>query len=697
MKPKQILRGVSSLRVAARAASRAEATIPTRRESLVYAPDEAGPSLSSSHAPLMHGRQIPLKHSGTSHRGMTQPHILTRLIKSCGAPAELLTLLQHHSTSLNEIHLSASMVMLAKHQGRDDKALAVCILLLASVIRKQVASWDSKNSSRAVANIIWAAAKLIERLEQGSESSKALGDLTELSSLLLLRHLPLSIPHFNAQHVSNCAYALSIISRHISSREAVSSRIPFLLGLFLNRASELFLGQEFNEPQAYANLLYSLSSMSHVLLPESSWVDQFLDSCEPLLDRFEPMHISSTLTALSNLSYHPGESWLRSAMKALRIKLRISSSQSLSNILWSLAKLGCQEEISAGGIFLEILNELLEEVSSRSSLFSVQDCSNTLWSLAKLNLHSHPRSFDIQRSLISHMARPHILTQAVPQDISNALWAISSLSPMLRPSQGTDEMKKDLEAIASHLTQSSDAARGPLMAQCKAQELSNIALAAARCGLTDEEVWLGLWDASLSLLPPSLPSAMQPQHIVNMTWAAARSGQMPSDAWFSMALEALIHWQQEGLLTDQAKACVLWSSARMGVFPSVPVLHSLLDSLSLENLTDQGLAMVFWAVSTMNGGGKKKKRRSSPSSLLLSSSFAQIAAAIMDRVDLVDSRAFLISLKVMAQADAPLNLSHEQQRKLVKAANKALPDMRMTDARSILKSLMRMGLQPGPR
>lgn len=701
----QELRRASSSRKCSLRAARTSTLTSTRPRNTVEDRRDESSSLASPHGLAMHGRSQKKFEAQTKR---IEPHVLTRIISSCRTPNELLTLLQHHSTCLNEIHLSAAMVKLAKHQGKEDnQELALCTAFIAPLIRKSTPTWTAKESSRAVANIIWSAAKLIERIERApsierSLSAKAQRDLIDLSSLLLLHHLPLCILHFKAQHVSNSAYALSILSKHKAANEGLSSTIPYLVSLILNRARDLLIRQEFNEPQAFANLIYSLSVTDHS--PDPTWMDLFLDSCEPLLHLFEPMHISSTLTALSTLSYHPGEAWLGSAMQAMRIKLRISSPQSLANVLWSIARLGCkEEEIQSGGDLCEALDELMGEVAARSSLFSAQDCSNILWSLAKMVHSIHKRHLSIHTSLISCMSRPLILNKALPQDISNALWAVSILKPEVNQAKYQDDaMRKDLEAIALRLSEINDgeSSRGLLMAQCKPQELSNVAIAVARLGLMKNESsswWQALYESSLPLLSPSAPLSMQAQHISNIIWAAARSGNNePPDAWLSSALDAFVKKLQKGEATDQAVACVLWSLAKIDSSPPHSVLKALLEAFSIESSTDQGLSMVLWAVATMKQR-ERHKGRPSPSGLLLSSSYDRMMDAVMDRVDQLEPRALIICLQVMAGAKTPPNLSKMRQKqlpRLIEASRKTLPSVGAREARSILKSLVMMGYQP---
>ena len=691
----------SRLSLVASAVRSATLTHPRRQNTIDHPDESTRPSLASSisHAPLSsHGR--PSISSAAKLTRATEPRLLTRLLSSCRTPNELLTLLQHHSTSLNDIHLSASMVLLAKYKGDNGHAMTSCVKLMAPLIDRKM----TRESSRAIANIIWSSAKLIERINNLPPSpllSSSVKSLLDLSSSLLLHHLPICISQFNAQHLSNTAYALSILSKNQTNvnNEALINSLPNLLVLILNRAQYLFSLQEFKEPQAIANLLYSLSSMSHS--PESRWMDQCLDACEPILHQFEPMHISSTLTALSSLSYHPGEAWLASAMNALRMKLRISSPQSISNVLWSIAKLGCQDELSSGGVFLETVEEMLQEVASRAPFLSSHDCSTILWSLAKLNLPSNERHLKIQQSLVSQMSKPLVLQKAVPQDISNALWAVSVLwTHGLGQSRSKYEQRINLEVIALRLTQSSDMTRGTMiMAQCKPQELSNVALAVARLGLMVEGWWQALWGASLPLLsPPSPPLSwnVEPQHISNMLWAAAKSRQQPPDAWISSALAAFDRGAMEGRATDQAIACILWSLARMDHAPTLTALETLLGSFSLEEASDQGLSMIFWALSRM-------KKQASPHSTrhLLRSSLDRMTTVVYDRVNVLGmvlgQHSFVVCLKVMSEAEVSLNLSKGQKEKLVEATYRALPKMGMREARSVLKSLITMGYRPGPR
>ena len=109
------------------------------------------------------------------------------------------------------------------------------------------------------------------------------------------------------------------------------------------------------------------------------------------------------------------------------------TSQSVSNLLWSLAKLVENEllQLDQGGLASQAVTTLLPKVVTLPGPFKPQEISNLLWSLAKLVENG---LLQLDQGGLASQAVTALLPKVVtppgpfkPQEISNLLWALAAL------------------------------------------------------------------------------------------------------------------------------------------------------------------------------------------------------------------------------------------------------------------------------
>ena len=226
---------------------------------------------------------------------------VTRLIGACTSPAQLHSVLLQHSGRLNFIHASAAIVLLSKmadatagsrngaswrSSGRLVGQMRGCAAAMSALVASQL----DELQPRAVANCLWAAAKLAGALEETEEAGleeregealegqKAAGVPTRQHqqqqqrtpsprpigfralALLLLGRVPLALPHFLPQHVSNTACAMASLASSTGRRTGDEVQWTGMLALMEAHTHPLL--PEFG-PQAIANLLHSLAVLEH--------------------------------------------------------------------------------------------------------------------------------------------------------------------------------------------------------------------------------------------------------------------------------------------------------------------------------------------------------------------------------------------------------------------------------------------------
>ncbi len=239
--------------------------------------------------------------------------------------------------------------------------LAACAEGLAGLVASHAAEFPP----RALANSLWAAAKLARRLhpdaeaeaaaldgspdaqaeaeaEEASSSSssssgssgrgstegpagRALRALVTLSLRLLGAAAEVPAHEFEPQHLSNVVYAAALVHEAMPAalplgpppglQDAASAAhrgtgpaLPPSQRAVRACASALLAASRgrLHElgPQALSNVLYAAGLMG--LRPEPAWLAAVLAAAAPQLARFEPQHASNTLWALARMEFYPG-------------------------------------------------------------------------------------------------------------------------------------------------------------------------------------------------------------------------------------------------------------------------------------------------------------------------------------------------------------------------------------------------------
>ncbi|GAX81083.1 hypothetical protein CEUSTIGMA_g8517.t1 [Chlamydomonas eustigma] len=429
---------------------------------------------------------------GFSHHARSFPddRQLTQLISDCRSPSELYDLCSVHSTQLNTIHVSAALVKLSKisdikrrrqerqcssksrhspdprqyqgpasrsnkytspssrldlETGQDTRtSMLHCSLLLFQLVE----DFSPLLEARAVANCLWAAAKILQTLHSiplsdlspnnrerspgahlpSSESQQSNpsgprswqyvihGILPEEDPALSTPHRHRASSHTSGSHSSS--HPQQVHGGGDQLLYAAQLRCLSVCQTLLDKASSFlhaFL------PQHLSNTAIALSILSSILLNGGHQHEQVPrsgqagppakttvhNSTAAVSSTVEPTQVLMTpqqlVDTMSSIMHH---SWPQ---------LQQFNPQASANMIHSMAVIGFQP-------YEGWISDLLDAMEPKLLTFEPQHISMTLWSLAKLEYH--PGDDWIVNAFT---AASYKLPLSTPQALSNMLWALAKL------------------------------------------------------------------------------------------------------------------------------------------------------------------------------------------------------------------------------------------------------------------------------
>ncbi|KAJ1488554.1 hypothetical protein T484DRAFT_1782771 [Baffinella frigidus] len=489
------------------------------------------------------GGGIPAKGEG----GPLDARQITGVIKNCREVGELGRILQDHKGSLNQIHVSAAWVCLARigRGGGGGEARTVLTAL-------QHATRDvlDQMGAREIANVHHSMARL-------HDSRRMLAPNYERALLLeaMQRRATATAGEFIPQAVSNVLWALATMGER-ADRE--------LLEAMQTRAKET--AGEF-KPQEVANLMWALATMGEK--PDRELLEAMQNRATATAGEFIPQTVSNLLWSLATM----GEKADRGLLEAMQRRAKETAGefkpQEVANSLWALATMG--ERADRG-----MLEALQTQATAKAGEFILQDVVNVLWALATMGQKA-------DRGLLEAMQRRATATAGkfIPKAVAKLLWALATM--------GIKADRNLLEAMQTRATATAG--------EFNPQDVSNVLWALATMG---KKADLELLEAMQNRATANA-GEFNPQAISNLLWALATMG--------AKADQGLLEAMQRratatvGEFNPQTVSNVLWALAVMGdsLDGSLAVLVDLLAARILElrdQFTDVGkLQLHQWLLS----------------------------------------------------------------------------------------------------
>jgi predicted component of type VI protein secretion system len=356
------------------------------------------------------------------------PGQLTSAIKGCTSSDELLSLVEQHGQTFNQIHcatvLSHAAQLVARHRCAIPRSGIERMVQLA---QEQLASMGAQ----ALANSAYALAKLehkddvfmVALVEAAAPQLRdfkpqelantvwALATLGHAGDAFVAALLKVAAPqlcNFKPQELANTAWALATLGHADDA---------FMAALL--KAAKLQL-RDYN-PQALANTVWALATLGH---GDDAFVAALLKVAAPQLRNFNPQNLANTVWALATLG-HADDAFVAALLKVAAPQLRDFNPQALANTVWALATLGHADDACVAA--------LLKAAAPQLRDFNPQELSNTAWALAVLD-----HADDIFMAALLQQAAGMVIpfdSQALIQIFMCMLWLKDQRSDVAAPAQ----------------------------------------------------------------------------------------------------------------------------------------------------------------------------------------------------------------------------------------------------------------------
>ena len=513
------------------------------------------------------------------------------------------------------VHSFTSIQLLYPLRQAKDRDLIRAINALTEALLSNVAQLG-EFGNQAVANLLWALAKLVEnglQLDQGGLANGAVTAL--LTQVVQEAQVASHQAGFKPQEIAILLWALA---------KLVENGLQLDQGGLANEAVTALLPQVAShqagfKPQEIANLLWALAKLvenGQLQLDQGGLANRALTALLPQVVQvaqveshqagFKPQEIANLVWALAKLvengvlQLDQGD-LANGALTALLLQVvqvaQVASHQAgfkpqeIANLLWALAKLveNGLLQLDQGGLANRALTALLSQVvqvaqvESHQAGFIPQHIANLLWALAKLVENGLLKldQGDLAKGAVMALL-PQVVQVAsrqpgfTPQGVANLLWALAKLveNGLLQLDQGglangaLTALLPQVVQVASH------------QAGFKPQEIANLLWALAK--LVENGLQLdqgGLANGALTALlqqvvqVASHQAGFTPQGVANLLWALAKlveNGllQLDQGGLANGALTALLQQvvqvaSHQAGFTPQGVANLLWAQAKL--------------------------------------------------------------------------------------------------------------------------------------
>ena len=466
------------------------------------------------------------------------------------------------------VHSFTSIQLLYPLRQAKDRDLIRAINALTEALLSNVAQLG-EFGNQAVANLLWALAKLVEnglQLDQGGLANGAVTAL--LTQVVQEAQVASHQAGFIPQHIANLLWALAKLVENgllkLDQGGLGSGAVMALLPQVV-QVAQVASHQTGFKPQEITNLLWALAKLVEnglLQLDQGSLANRAVTALLPQMVQvashqpgFKPQEIANLLWALAKLvengllKLDQGD-LANGAVTALLPQVvqvaQVASHQAgfkpqeIANLLWALAKLveNGLLKLDQGGLANRALTALLPQVvqvASHQAGFTPQGVANLLWALVKLV----ENGLQLDQGDLAYGAVTALLPQVVqvaqvashqtgfkPQEITNLLWALAKLveNGLHKLDQGglahgaVMALLPQVVQVASH------------QAGFKPQEIAILLWALAKLvenGLLQLDQG-GLANRALTALLPQVmqvashQAGFKPQEITNLLWALAK-------------------------------------------------------------------------------------------------------------------------------------------------------------------------------
>jgi hypothetical protein len=313
----------------------------------------------------------------------------------------------------------------------------------------------------------------VEMLAQDAEGARG----RKRSGISLCQRALQVVSDFNAQNIANVAYGCATaLSKGGGLGEGEGRGMMSILdpGDQLWRAMQLQAAARISDfnAQGIANTVYACGRLQRGLV-KPLW-DAVEAQSLRCMEGFNTQNVANTLWGYATLGREPGDlMWEALASRAMLLAGEMSP-QNVANTLWAYATL---REGGGRQANVELVRALEAVAARRIDGFSAQGISNVLWSLARMGLEMSP---GLRQTISEHPSLPVRVGEMNAQNIANTVWALGVMG--VEPGAGMmSEIERQVVARVGR------ASRGAAKAKAGDPEPTVGGVDEAQGGVEDEE------------------------------------------------------------------------------------------------------------------------------------------------------------------------------------------------------------------
>ncbi|KAJ1470971.1 hypothetical protein T484DRAFT_1916953, partial [Baffinella frigidus] len=329
--------------------------------------------------------------------GQLNARQLTGVIKDCREAGELARILQEQSGALDQIHVSAAWVCLARiGRGRGGGEVGDVVGPLQEKTRGVL----DQAGGRQIANVMHSMAKLHKWRRWLDATDRGLLEAMQ-------RRATATVGEFKPQNVANMLWALATMGERADRGllEAMQRRATATAGDF--------------KPQGVGNVLWALATMGEKVDP--GLLKAMQGRATETAGDFKPQEVANVLWALATMGEKADPGLLEAMQRRAMATAGEFNSQDVGNVLWALATIG-------EGADRELLKAMQRRATATAGEYKPQGVGNVLWALATMGESANRELLDAMGGRATETAG-----EFKPQDVGNVLWALATMGGAADP------------------------------------------------------------------------------------------------------------------------------------------------------------------------------------------------------------------------------------------------------------------------
>ena len=374
-----------------------------------------------------------------------------------------------------------------------------------------------------------------------------------------------------------------------------SSGDPMLSLVFKNIIT---LEEDSPPGQNVSNLLWAYASMHNSRETNKELMKKLEYWCECIMDDFAAQGVSNSLWAFATLGHTLRPEVVSLFSKAIKKNMKDFKSMEFSNVVWAIATM--KLELDPPDLFDDILRECHANIKEYPNLWSSQSVSNILWSMATHPQKMRPQHDEFLKTLVQFVERKaHTF---ICQGLSNTLWAYATLE-FVPSFKMLELVTRSWENLLGDITISDSTnllwSYSSLRFNPGSSVLNKVAqlyVDATARDVSATGVSNSLWAWANFDWTPKNPEIMhivlsiatehfrddpelQTQSLSNVLWALAILRWIPDDEFLTVFQDRTLVELRKGAFSHQGLTNTIWAFAQLGIKPNETLMRELTNEL----------------------------------------------------------------------------------------------------------------------